>query len=480
MNSVRLIALFGLLAAATPWASRADEVNGWPVYVAQKDADGKTLSWEAAGPFLFSEQTPAPEAGTATGFRPFHVEVTGGGLVREDYLYPLFFVRKYPGAYKWSILELINGEGLDKSEAVNGGPVDRHFDIWPLYFSHETDNPIDTYHALLPIYGTVKYRLGFSKLQWVLFPLYVETRKRQTTTNYFPWPVIRNVHGATNGFGVWPLFTVTKGPGGASHQSYLWPLIWDNVLEPALDAPAGAPPGTEVGFLPFFTRTTAPGYLDENYLWPFFGFTDRTLPYRYSEQRYLWPFFVQGRGDSRYVNRWGPFYTHSDVKGTDSTWVGWPLWHVTKFADDDVAQKKTQLLYFVYWDLDESSISRPALAHAYKRHVWPLYSAWDNGAGSRQLQFPSPVEVFFPSNPDMRETWSPLFSVYRYDHRPTGESRTSVLWNAVTWRRNEGEGLVEFHVGPLVGMKRNPSGSRWTILGFDFGPNMGNNKALNR
>jgi hypothetical protein len=480
MSTVRFAALLGLLAVAAAWPARAEEENLWPAYVAEKDVDGQTQSWDAAGPLVFSEATPAPEAGTAEGFRPFYVRVTGGGIVRTDILYPLFFIRKYPDSYKWSILQLINGEGIDHSVARAGGPTDKHFDIWPFYFSHYTKDPIDSYHALLPLYGTIKYRLGFSKLQWVLFPLYVETRKRHSTTNYYPFPFIRNHHGSENGFGVWPLFDVYTGPEHSKHQSYLWPLIWNNRLEPTDVAPPGAPGGTEFGILPFYTRTTAPGFLDVNFGGPFFGFTERTLPYRYGEQRYFWPFFVQGRGDQHYVNRWGPFYTHSNVKGTDSTWVGWPFWHVTKFADDDTAQRKTQLFYFLYWELDESSVSRPQLAHAYKRHLWPLYSAWDNGAGSRQLQFPSPLEVFFPSNPDIRENWGPLFSLYRSDHRPTGETRSEVLWRAVTWRRDADETLAEFHIGPLFGMIRNPGGLRWTILGFDFGAKVNKDNGANR
>ena len=172
MNLVRLTALLGLAAFAAPCA-RAYEENIWPFYVAEKDVDGQTQAWDSVGPLFFSEQTPAPEAGTAAGFRPFYVKVTGGGIVRTDILYPLFFVRSYQDAYKWSILQLINGEGLDKSMAANDGPTDRHFDIWPVYFSHETKDPVDTYHALFPIYGTIKFRLGYSKLMWAPFPLYV-------------------------------------------------------------------------------------------------------------------------------------------------------------------------------------------------------------------------------------------------------------------------------------------------------------------
>jgi hypothetical protein len=163
MSTVRFAALLGLLAVAAAWPARAEEENLWPAYVAEKDVDGQTQSWDAAGPLVFSEATPAPEAGTAEGFRPFYVRVTGGGIVRTDILYPLFFIRKYPDSYKWSILQLINGEGIDHSVARAGGPTDKHFDIWPFYFSHYTKDPIDSYHALLPLYGTIKYRLGFSK-----------------------------------------------------------------------------------------------------------------------------------------------------------------------------------------------------------------------------------------------------------------------------------------------------------------------------
>ena len=196
-----------------------------------------------------------------------------------------------------------------------------------------------------------------------------------------------------------------------------------------------------------------------------------TIPYRYSvSSAYFWPFFVQGERRRPGWSTGGGLvpYTHSNIKGMDSKWVGWPLWHRTQWVDSDIAQSKTQFFYFVYWSLDEKSVSRPRAAHAYKRHIWPFVSIWDNGAGSRQVEFPSPLEVFFPDNPDMRESWTPLFSIYRYDHRPTGETRSSLFWNAITWRRDISGKLSEFHLGPLFGMRRQPSGRAWSIFGFDL------------
>ena len=185
--------------------------------------------------------------------------------------------------------------------------------------------------------------------------------------------------------------------------------------------------------------------------------------------RWFWPFWVRGKGEDIEVARWGPFYTHSSGKGTESTWVLWPLWHHKTWDYGPVREARTQFFYFVYWYGEQTSAARPSAPPAYKRHVWPLVSVWDNGRGGRQVQVPSPIEVFFPDNPDMRDTWAPLVSVYRYDRRPTGETRHSLLWDAVTWRRDAAAGLAEFHLGPVFGMLRTPAGARWSILGFDFG-----------
>jgi hypothetical protein len=480
MTLARLTAFLGLAATATAFRANADEVNAWPAYVLREDPSGHTESWSSLGPLLFSGPAPGPDALHSSGFRPFYVEVEGGGSAKTDILYPLFFYRRYPDAYKWSIFQIVNHEGILDSVTKAGGPTDRHLDIWPFYFSHETGETTDTYHALFPVYGTMKYRLGYDRLSWVLFPLYAGSLRRDTRATYTPFPFVKVLRGAESGFSLWPLIGATKGPGPARHFYCLWPLVWDNALVPLPASPVDSVPGTEVGFLPFYTRYASSEVVSENYFWPFFGYTERTSPSRYSERRYLWPFLVQGKGDDKTVNRWGPFFTHSSFKGSDSTWIGWPFWHRTTWVDGDISQSKTQFFYFAYWSLDQTSVPRPSLAPAYKRHIWPLISIWDNGAGSRQVQVPSLTEVFFPDNPDVRETWAPLFSVYRYDRRPTGEIRNSLLWDAVSWRRNATEGLVEFHLGPILGMRRLPSGPRWSVLGFDFGAKLSKGKQASR
>jgi hypothetical protein len=479
MRFARLTALLGLIAAASAFRAGAYELNAWPALVLQKAPTGETRSWTGAGPLLFSGPAPAPDAGTASGLRPLYVRVASDDSVKTDILYPLFYLRRYPESYRWSVLQLVNGR-VEIASDETGKTAEHKFDVWPFYFSLVTADPKDSYHAVMPLYGTVKYRLGYTRLSWVLFPLFLESTRKGTDTTYTPWPFVRTMRGERNGFAVWPLFGGSKGPGPARNFYLLWPFIWSNVTAPDPDASSGTAPGTEFGVIPLYTREKAPGMISENYLWPFFGYTERTLPYRYSERRYFWPFFVQGRGDDRVVDRWGPLYTYSNSKGSDSRWIVWPLWHRQTWVDADILQSRTQFFYFLYWSLDQTSVSRPSLAPAYKRHVWPLVSIWDNGAGSRQVQVPSPFEVFFPDNPDVRETWTPLAAIYRYDRRPTGETRSSLLWNAVTWRRSASGGLEEFHLGPLLGMRRAPPGAAWTILGFDLSTKLGKGKEPSR
>ncbi len=233
-----------------------------------------------------------------------------------------------------------------------------------------------------------------------------------------------------------------------------------------------------------YTRSTGPGYINENYAWPFFGYTDRQAPKRYHEMRYFWPLLVQGRGDERYVNRWGPFYTHSIIKGVDKQWVMWPLVRQQEWADDSVQRTRTQFLFFLYWSEVQHSLANPNLPRAAKTHVWPLLSLWNNGAGRRQVQFPSPLEVFFPANDKIRQLYSPLFALYRFDQRAPGESRTALLWNAITWQRSLQ--TQAFHFGPIfssetnaagkrvalghgvIGFQRGPEGRRWRMFLFDF------------
>lgn len=486
----------GLAVAAAPDA-REQERNLWPIRVAQTDEAGLVVSWQAAGPLIFRK--PATDGRTVRGFRPFFAEWrTASAQTSElNVLYPLFTYRTDGETYRWSVLQLINRSG-DRSERAHTRPPSlayETFDVWPFWFSRDTGSADSSYRALFPIAGTIKARFGYDELNWILFPFYGRAEKRDAVTYATPWPFIRTTRGSERGFAFWPLFGWDHKPGSFDRSFYLWPLGWNNTVQPGPEAPAGTVPRREVGFLPFYARETATGFINESYLWPFFGYTDRTQPVRYHETRYFWPFLVRGRGDDREVDRFGPFFTHSVRKGTDKTWVMWPVYREKRWSEAGVAQTQRQVLYFLYWSLEQRSLTNPAAAPAEKSHLWPLYSRWDNGAGRRQFQFPSPLEVFFPDNERIRQSWSPLFSLFRHDRRAPDFVRDEALWGLLSWTRRPGG--REFHLGPLVSVSSTPGQKRfalgnglvglrrtassgWRFFWFDFPPKANNVRAASR
>ena len=482
--AVRLFALLALQGSGIE-SARAAEQNIWPVKVTQYDDAGAVTSWQAAGPLIYKKS--AADGEVVSGFRPIYAQWRrSAGDIREvNVLYPIFTYRADGSYYRWSLLQIIlrSGDRAGKASGQHPALVDETFDIWPLWFSRTTGAPEGTYRGLFPVHGTIKNRFGYDQLNWTLFPLYGRAEEHDAVTIAAPWPIISVTSGTEQGFRFWPLFGWRTKPAAFDRRFFLWPLGWNNTIQPFEEAPPGTAPRHQVGFLPFYTRETAQGLIDENYLWPFFGYTRRDEPFRYREDRYFWPFWVRGRGDERVVNRFGPFYTHSVVKGVDKRWVMWPLYREVHFSDAGIAQRKRQVLYFLYWSLEQRSTTNPAAAPAEKSHLWPLYSKWDNGAGRKQLQFPSPLELFFQGNERIRQSWSPLFTLYRFDQRAPGTVRHEAFWGLLSWTRSASN--REFHFGPIVSMEaaneekrfaigngligaRRSRDSGWRVFWFDF------------
>lgn len=447
-----------LLAATLALPVRSAERNAWPFWVGTETeaaAGGRSVRHEALGP-LFEEREDADGSNTEI-WRPIFLRRQAGDAVEAHLFYPLFNWRSDGQRTSFDFFAFLN---THQRRGADGQSL-HAFDLWPFYFSRATGDPATSYHAVFPLAGDIKHRFGKDSLRWFLWPLYTRVEARGRVSYCLPWPVVRYTEGAGHrGFGLWPLFDQTSRAGDYRHQTYLWPLIYHHA-----DHLSAEQPSIKLGFLPFYTRDTGPDYLNENFLWPFFGHTRRTGRVPYVETRYLWPFLVQGRGPERTINRWAPLYTHSVIHGYDKTWFLWPLIRHARWQERGVVQEKDQFLFFLYWSQEQRRVDAPAgaPAAAYRRHFWPLLSVWDNGAGRRQVQFLSPLEVFLPDQPIVRDLYTPLFALYRHDRRGPDDVRWRLLWGAVSSRRSP-EGR-EFHLGPLFGSQASAAGARVTVGG---------------
>jgi hypothetical protein len=456
MNLPRQHWLMALLCLAGSATMQASDENLWPVRTVAESADGAATRTEAFGPLFFEEdRTERRESGLRPLF--LHREFTTEDRIQDYYFFP-FFRRETRGAStRWSFLSLIN---YDLRPADANEPTEwKAFDLWPLYFSRNTGDPATSYHALLPVYGTIKRRFGNDRIDFTLFPLYSRWQKGERVETDLVWPFYREIHGGgESGWALWPLYGHREKDGGTTARSrfIVWPL-WlekDRAVEGGTDSLRAS--------FPLFSRRRAPGLRDDMVL--LWGSLHQTTPVAYDETRYLWPLWAQGHGaDGRVVDRWAPFYTHSVKPGGDAKkWFLWPLLREEKWTDAELAQTKTQVLYFLYWDLEQRDRFRPAAAPARKTHLWPFFSYWDNGAGRRQVQALSPFEVFYQHDAEVRQLWSPLFALYRLDRASKDAVRTSFLFNLVTYRRDAA--TWKFDLGPLCRVARDGERTRFSLL----------------
>lgn len=463
-----------LLGAALALVAGAAERNAWPLWVGAEDpATGEVTAAQALGPLLVERTAPD---GTVQLVRPLLLAERSADRSTTHLLYPFFTWQERAGETSFTFLQIFNAR---RTPGADGGVV-RALDLWPLYFSRDTGDPATSYRGLLPIAGNVRNRFGRDELRWTAFPLYLESRRDGRRVRHTPWPIVRRYDGAGwSGIEVWPLAGRREQAGVSRDQFLLWPLLYRQ--ERDLGA---AQPDVRQGFLPFYAAHTRPGLRDETFLWPFFGYTDRTEPDHYHETRYLWPLVVRGRGDDRRVDRWAPFFTRSVVQGAEKTWILWPLVRNARWTEAGLAHERNQFLYFLYWSHEQRRPGDAVRPPAYKKHLWPLFSAWHDGNGRRQVQALSPFEVFFPRNEPVRQLWSPLFAVYRLDSRGPDDRRWSLLWNAISAERSPARRA--FHLGPLFGTessargdrvaigagllcwRRAPGATGWTFSLFDF------------
>ena len=253
----------------------------------------------------------------------------------------------------------------------------------------------------------------------------------EPSSTYTPWPFIQTDAAATeHGFALWPLYGYAQqdprdliihfssGRLAGTIPTSPRRRVRRHAAHAAVRFPAILRHGNTTG-----------SFNNEDFLWPFFGYTDRTLPNRYHETRYFWPFLVQGHGDEPLRQPLGAVLHALGHQGRGQDLVLWPLLRQANWTDGDIAQKRTQFLYLLYWSQqqtqpDQSPRPRPPTAPTSGRCSANGTTAPADGSSSSsaRLRFSSPTTT------SVRETWTPFFAIYRYDQRAPGDKRWSLLW----------------------------------------------------
>jgi hypothetical protein len=428
----------------------AGELNFWPAYVRQEgSAAGRPDHAGSLGPLLSRTDRDATRI---LSLRPLWTSFYHGdsGSSSHHLVYPVANWAERSQIDSGHVLNLLQYRR-------DSGRDETFLQLFPFVFSKRTPRIEDSYFALWPLGGTLKNRFWRDRISFAAWPLYVRTVKEDQVRTHFPYPFLRVQHGPrSSGFGVWPVYGHFQREQDYSHTWALWPLFYH--YRDKLDQEQ---PYARFGALPFYHRETAPGLRSETFAWPFFGYTREAAPRPlYSENRYFWPLLVQGRGEERHVNRWMPLFTHERKRTYEKRWYLWPLLKTETFHPPGPERRRASLLYFIYRD------ERQLLAASQARltFIWPLIGYWHDGHDRTQLQVLDPLSVFFPSNQKVKENWTPLFALYRFDARG-GNSRHSLLWDLLVWEKDPA-GADAFYLGPLFEWEQD---SHWQVLKGLFG-----------
>jgi hypothetical protein len=393
-------------------------------------------------------------------------------MAEIDFLYPLLSYDRFGLEYRFQILQLFSFAG--------GGTQDDkdrdRFTLFPFFFLQRGEEGAG-YWALFPVYGHLRNRLFRDEIDFILWPGYVRTRKRDVVTWNYLFPVIHHRKGnQLHGWQVWPLVGhEVKQPlqktnvadeiyveGGHDRWFALWPIFFKNA-----NGVGTTNQSSELVVLPFIARSRSPSRDSTSYLWPLGLTITEDRERKYKEIGLPWPLWVYAEGPGKHTRRVWPIYSHSKNAHLQSDFILWPIYKYNRFSAEGIERERTRILFFLYSDTEEKNTETGRSRT--RREFWPLYSYRKDLEGNERLQVLSVLEPVLPNNKSIERNYSPIYSIWRSEKNAVrGEKTVSLLWNLYRNRQSrEGSSWSAFF-GMFSGEK-DAEGKRGRLFFIPYG-----------
>jgi hypothetical protein len=427
---------------------------------------------EAAGPFYSHEDRDGTRTWATPPMLSYAVDEQTD-FSEFDFVYPIITYDRFGPEYRFQIFQLFAFAGGQSYTETN---IHR-FTLFPIYFHQWSDIPERNYWALVPIYGNLKGRLFRDEIDFVAWPLYSKTRKRDVVTWNFPYPILHVRRGnGLKGWQFWPLYGTehkdvgsrtnlwgeTEVVGGHDRYFVLWPFYFNS-----RSAIGTTNEVKQEALLPAYSVYRSPNRDSSTFFWPF-GIThtvDREK--KYDEWGTPWPLIVFTRGEGKYTSRVWPLFSEARTETLTSRWYLWPVYKLNAIHADPLDRRRTRILFYLYNDVSEKNTETGA--ERQRRDLWPLFTWHRDLNGNTRLQVLSILEPILPNNKSIERNYSPLWALWRSQKNAhTGASSQSLLWNL--YRRDRAPESKKFSL--LFGLfqyQSSPDGSRWRVFYVPFG-----------
>jgi hypothetical protein len=393
-----------------------------------------------------------------------------------DFMYPLLGYDRVGEEYRIQFLQFTSAHGGQKDLDSN---ADR-LAIFPFYYHQRSENPENNYTALLPFYGHMKGRFLRDEIDFVLWPLYVKTRKKDIVTQNYVAPIFHYRTGdSLRGWQLWPIAGwETKGitkrnllndekeiVGGHRKLMLLWPFFFQH--QEGIGAPN---PKYQGAFIPFYSYERSPNRDSTTIPWPL-GLTvthDREKQYR--EYGMPWPLIVWADGEGKYTRRLWPLFGYSHNASLRSDFLLWPLYRYRERTNKISTRARHQVLAFLYSHVEERNHANNETTFE-QWNLWPLFTKYKNNNGDRRFQALALLEPILPGNESVERNYSHAWSLWRSEtNGTTGKSSKSLLWNLFRSEKTETSRKVSFLFG-LFQYKQKDAHRSFRMFFFPFNSN---------
>ncbi len=418
-----------------------------PFYGRWTDVHANTRT-RALGPVY--EKIETPEDWQFHAVRPFQSlwDHEGDRVERREVLWPVAKASRRGDARSWRFL-LTWGMNWDVED-----PESRHR-LWvlPFYF-HGRDTRGEDYRAIFPLGGRLHEFFLWDEIHFVLFPLYVESRKNEIEAKTVLWPLLSRTEGpGVRRARFFPFYGYNEREGFGRKHFVLWPF-WTQVQYTM-------PENEGRGWI-LFPITGHLKLEDQESWW--------ILPplFRYhvgeEKNRLLgpWPFVQLSEGSTEKFYLW-PLYGTKTIGSVQRDFYLWPLIWNERIDGPDTIKRRFTLVPFVQ-NFHEANAETDETESRYTK-LWPLASHLYHAEGPvRRTVFPDLNP--FRAGP-IERNYAPFWQLFVREQ--VGEEiDTEILWGMYRSIKR-GDDFRHRSLFPLVSWGREADGRSFSLLKGLFG-----------
>lgn len=370
-------------------------------------------------------------------------------------LYPIYWNHGTNQWRKWTFLFFFTGDDTFHEDTQG----DSDLLLAPLIYWGRGDTEKERYFSFFPFFGTIRNKLSYNEINFVMFPLYANWSHREYKAHSILWPLVMwGGSSVRSDLRIFPFYSRKSHEGQYDRRSILWPFIqWGRE---GLDR---VEPRGYLYLWPFYARKYSDDdNLSVHALLPFFllpvmlGPADTTTKLIAALFSFM-PFASIGRDDKTKGRSINALWFLYQYETSDNPYLRkhliFPIWGQYRFAGNEadfygpfyvnlrshnlIFESETDVVAAIvplYWKTERFYLQD--WRQSYFLKMWPFFQYYKDSHGNvgfRSL-------VLWPArDDDFERIWGPLYGLVEYQQYENGDRFFSVFFRIYSqyWNQNE-------------------------------------------